>query len=408
MKTIKIQCQGADILPIDAIVEFQGNLKKRTKKEIDLMIKSIEQYGFSFPFHVWQNGGQNHCLDGHGRLLALCEMRKRGYDLPLFPVVYVDAQDEAEAKNKLLRLNSQYGQMTIDSVLEFVDGLDVEFGDLMLPDGIMELGNQDKEETVGDDDAPEVQDEAVSQLGEIYELGPHRLMCGDSTDSEQVGRLMGGDKADLVFTDPPYGVSYQSNMRTKTDKFKVIENDNVILDFNHILENHSEGWVFVWTTWKVLNKWLEITKPLGFPTNMVIWSKGGGGIGDLKGTFLTDYEIALVFNRGAELCGKRIGSVWSIGKDGASKYVHPTQKPVELGIEAIDKTTNKGNIILDIFGGSGSTLIACAKTGRVCRMMELDPKYCDVIRRRWTKWARENGHEVGSGYLEPLEEPNAK
>ena len=134
-KTIKIQCQGADTLPLDAIVEFQGNLKKRGKKEIDLMIKSIETYGFSFPFHVWQNGGQNHCLDGHGRILALSEMRKRGTDLPLFPVVYVEAQDEAEAKNKLLRLNSQYGAMSIDSVLEFVDGLSVEFGELMLNDG---------------------------------------------------------------------------------------------------------------------------------------------------------------------------------------------------------------------------------------------------------------------------------
>ena len=122
MKTIKIQCKGADLLPLDAIVEFQGNLKKRGKKEIDLMIKSIETYGFSFPFHVWQNGGQNHCLDGHGRILALSEMRKRGTDLPLFPVVYVEAQDEAEAKNKLLRTLGNKAEEDIVITVVYVSG----------------------------------------------------------------------------------------------------------------------------------------------------------------------------------------------------------------------------------------------------------------------------------------------
>jgi hypothetical protein len=152
-KTINIQCRGADILPLDAIVEFQGGLKKRGKKEIDLMVKSIEKFGFSFPFHVWQNGGQNHCLDGHGRIQALSEMRRQGYSLPLFPVVYVEAADEAEAKNKLLRLNSQYGQMTIDSVLEFVDGIEVEFGELALPDGLIsfnESTEDDKSKSLSD------------------------------------------------------------------------------------------------------------------------------------------------------------------------------------------------------------------------------------------------------------------
>jgi DNA modification methylase len=119
---------------------------------------------------------------------------------------------------------------------------------------------------------------------------------------------------------------------------------------------------------------------------MVIWHKGGGGIGDLKKTFSTDYEIALVFNRGAELTGKRIGSVWKIGKDGAAEYAHPTQKPVALAEEAIDKTTRQGATILDLFGGSGSTLIACEKTGRDARLMELDPKYCDVIIKRWQEF----------------------
>jgi DNA modification methylase len=121
----------------------------------------------------------------------------------------------------------------------------------------------------------------------------------------------------------------------------------------------------------------------GYPTNIVIWHKPGGGIGDLQKTFASDYEVALVWHRGAELVGKRIGSVWTINKDGASTYVHPTQKPVALAEEAMDKTAKRGALVLDLFGGSGSTLIACEKTNRQARLMELDPKYCDVIVKRW-------------------------
>lgn len=137
---IKITCRGADSLPLDAIEEFQGNLKKRSKKDIDLIIKSIEKYGFSFPFFVWNGSGHNYCLDGHGRIQALCEMRKRGVSLPLFPVAYIDAEDEAEAKQKLLRLNSQYGQMSIESVLEFAQGLDIDWADLALPGDFLCFG----------------------------------------------------------------------------------------------------------------------------------------------------------------------------------------------------------------------------------------------------------------------------
>ncbi len=129
---IKITCKGADLLPLDAIEEFQGGLKKRTKRDIDLIIKSIEKYGFSFPFFVWNGSGHNYCLDGHGRIQALAEMRRRGVSLPLFPVDYIEAADEAEAKQKLLRINSQYGKMTVDSVMEFTEGLMVDWDELEL------------------------------------------------------------------------------------------------------------------------------------------------------------------------------------------------------------------------------------------------------------------------------------
>ena len=208
-------------------------------------------------------------------------------------------------------------------------------------------------------------------------------MCGDSTSIDAVQKMMAGSKADMVFTDPPYGVEYQSNMRTKSDKFSVLKNDDKFLDISPIIHAFSDGWVFVWTSWKVITKWIEMFDGFGYPTNIVVWHKPGGGIGDLSKTFSSDYEVALVWHRGADLCGKRVGSVWTIYKDSASSYVHPTQKPVALAVEAIDKTTLFGNTVLDLFGGSGSTLIACEKTGRKARLMELDPKYCDVIVKRW-------------------------
>lgn len=152
-KTISIQCTGADRLPLEAIEEFQGPLKKRSKEEIGKIKTSIEKYGFSFPFFVWNGTGHNYCLDGHGRIEALVQMRKEGYILPSFPVAYIEAKDEEEAKNKLLRLNSQYGHMTVDSVLEFMDDLHVDWGELQLPaDDYLAL--DETGEPVGPDDSP--------------------------------------------------------------------------------------------------------------------------------------------------------------------------------------------------------------------------------------------------------------
>lgn len=240
-------------------------------------------------------------------------------------------------------------------------------------------------------------------LGDLFEIGPHRLLCGDSTDSDQVGKLMNGEKADMVFTDPPYGVSYQSNMRTKTEKFDVLENDNVfITEWINNLPIFSNGFVFIWTSWKVIKEWIEFLQPLGEMSNMIIWDKGGGGIGDLKKTFLTDFEIALVYHRGAEIKGKRLGSVWSIGKDGSTKYLHPTQKPIELAGLAIENITNQKQLVLDLFLGSGSTMVASHQLNRKCYGMELDPKYCQVIVDRMIKLdpslkIKRNGSEYKSG-----------
>jgi DNA modification methylase len=239
-----------------------------------------------------------------------------------------------------------------------------------------------------EDNTPPVDDvnPAVSKLGEIYQLGSHRLMCGDSTSESHIAALMNGNVADLVFTDPPYGVSYQSNMRTESAKFDVIKNDDVLItEWIKPTLAVSSGWVFIWTSWKVLREWLEITEPIGDMSNMIIWDKGGGGIGDLTGTFASDYEVALVFNRGGKIAGDRLGSVWSVGKDAPGKYEHPTQKPIALAEMALRSTTMRDDKVLDVFGGSGFTMLAAEKLGRQSFTMELDPRYVDVIRKRYAK-----------------------
>ena len=233
--TIKIKCNAENTLELAELTEFQGGLKQRTDIDYDKIKLSICKYGFSFPFFVWKNGSKNYLLDGHGRFATLCKMQKDGYTIPSLPVVYVSCKDKKEAKEKLLRLNSQYGKMTKESVLEFCSDIEVNFEEIALPDTVIDFSEgEETPETEGDDEAPEVDEksEPVSKRGEMYELGNSILMCGDSTNAEDVARLMGGEKADMVFTDPPYGVSYtggviHGNKINVNHKREMLQNDDV-------------------------------------------------------------------------------------------------------------------------------------------------------------------------------------
>lgn len=296
-------------------------------------------------------------------------------------IVKADDLTEDEQKQFIIKDNVGFGEWDWEMLANEWDAEELKEWGLDVPEfAINELEAEEDDYEMPD----EVQTDIV--LGDLFEIGEHRLLCGDSTDSDQVAKLMNGEKADMVFTDPPYGVSYQSNMRTKTEKFEILENDNVfITEWINNLPLFSQGFVFVWTSWKVLKQWIEFCEPIGELSNLIIWDKGGGGIGDLKKTFLTDFEVALCYNRGAEIKGKRLGSVWSVNKDASSKYLHPTQKPIELAAMAIENVSLKSNLILYLFLGSGSTMVAAHQLKRKCYGMELDPKYCQVIVDRMKK-----------------------
>lgn len=257
----------------------------------------------------------------------------------------------------------------------------------------------EKLEPAGDpDEVPEPPKIAKTKLGDVYVLGDHRLLCGDSTSIDDVEKLMAGRKAGMVFTDPPYGVSFQSGMSKggTATRFDVLENDDKFLDIAPVIwavmaDNTA---CFVWTSHHVYPKWRDHFSE--FYKSTIIWHKPGGGIGDLTGNYATNYEMCLFCVKGRPTFrGARGAAVWTVSKDAAVDYVHPTQKPVELAERAIADFSDKGATILDLFGGSGSTLIACEKAGRPCFMMELDPRYCDVIVARWEKYTGQKAELIG-------------
>ena len=175
INTISIKCETSEKLEIAEMTEMQGGLKERTDIDYDKIKLSICKFGFSFPFFIWKSGKTNYLIDGHGRFATLCKMQKDGYIIPPLPVVYIQCKNKTEAKQKLLRLNSQYGKMTKESVLEFAEDIDLDFDEIALPDSVIDFTDQSGEiaETEGDDEAPEVDEksEPVSKRGEMYELG---------------------------------------------------------------------------------------------------------------------------------------------------------------------------------------------------------------------------------------------
>ena len=356
------------------------NNPRKNDQAVEAVAESIRQCGYVAPIIVDEDGV---ILAGHTRYKALKRLGRVEAEV----VVKTGLTDEQKRKYRLLdNKTNELADWDYDLLAEELDGLDFGDLDLDLDWGIELEGPKEVQEDDYDIVPPE---EPKAKMGDIYQLGRHRLMCGDSTSIDAVETLMGGQMADMVFTDPPYGYNYQSNMREKTKRFDVLENDDKILDFFPNVRLVCNGFVFICTTWKVLDKWIPLFKKYHDLTNMIIWDKGGGGIGDLKHTFSTDYEVILCSNNGKEIKGKRIGSVWNIQKDSATEYTHPTQKPVKLSEFAIRNTTERGAVVLDLFGGSGSTLIACEQLDRICYMMELDPKYCDVIIDRWEKFTGE-------------------
>tara|TARA_R110000796_G_C14510756_1_gene429856 strand:- start:186 stop:1364 length:1179 start_codon:yes stop_codon:yes gene_type:complete len=383
-----------EYIAIDELKLNDTNPRHIEDNKFAKLVKSVKNFPAMLEIRPIVIDENNVILGGNMRYKACI---KAG--LKEVPVVQVDNLTEEQKQEFIIKDNVGFGTWDWEILEEEWDAESLEEWGLDVPFDT----DEDKEGLTDEDDVPEVTEEPVSKLGDVWLLGEHRVMCGDSTSADDVAVLMDGEKADMVFTDPPYGISYNP----KSSKHETIKNDDVFLDgWIPLVENYSKGFIFMWTGYQVVGKWINITEPFGDITNMIIWSKGGGGLGDLYKRFSTDFEIALVWNRGAELKDKRIGSVWEINKDGGASYVHPTQKPVELIEKALINCSKSKDLVLDLFLGSGSTLIGCEKKGRKCYGMELDPKYVDVVIKRWQEYTGKEATLEGTGETFNLTKPN--
>lgn len=290
------------------------------------------------------------------------------------PVKVVD-WDAPKQRQFIIKDNVSGGEWDWDILAnEWDDKLLEEWG-LDLPAGFGE--------EVVEDVAPELSTEpAISKLGEVYQLGRHRLMCGDSLDNKHVDQLTAQSAPGMVFTDPPYGVDYQSRVDEERRKgWGLIANDELkgeeLQNFIATALYDYRGLpCYVCCNWQSYSNFEEA---LGQPNSLIVWDKGSIGLG---AGYRNQHEFILFYGK---LDHNSESNVWTIERD--ATYTHPTQKPVALAARAIGN--HKAKTVLDLFGGSGSTLIACEQLNRMCYMMELDPKYCDVTRKRYAMFIGE-------------------
>lgn len=393
---MKLNIKNPNDLPTVSIKELiptQGELKDLTEANYNKLKLSLEKHGFIFPISIWQNGDKNYLIDGHQRQRVIV----KEYGDVEVPIIKIPAKDITEAAEILLKVTSQYGTITqqgLDTYIATYELPEVEVYEATHYDAISYL---QQEPEVEEDEAPEVDDKEPpkSKLGEVYQLGRHRVMCGDSTDKASVELLMDGAKADMVFTDPPYGMDLDTDYSSMVGG-KHLSPDKQWTGGNNYGKVIGDDKPFNYQDYA----WLEAKeqfwwgadyyfKTLPDEGNLLVWDKR------------LEESLDKAVGSGFELCWskekhkKEIVRIKWAGYFGTEtqdirKRVHPTQKPIELAGWFINKFSRENNIILDLFGGSGSTLIACEQTDRTCYGMELDPKYVDVIRKRYTKFTNDN------------------
>jgi len=387
---------------IDSVRPYENNAKKHPPEQIKQVVESIKRFGWAQPLVVDKEGV---LIIGHCRLLAAREL-----GFTEVPVVRMDKLTQKEIK--ALRLaDNKLNESDWDMELVMPELADLD-SDLVTITGFSPdlLISPDER----DDEVPDLPEVPKAKRGELYALGPHRLFCGDSTELADVERLMDGKKADMVFTDPPYNVKYEGKTKKKLKIQNDAMNSDQFRDFVGKFTDHfllfCKGAIYVCMSsseWPTVQK--EFIDRGGHWSRVIVWVKDRMVLS--RADYHTQHVPIAVYNEEEDEDGTPILYGWAEGQkrvwNGDRKQTdiwkvklptanreHPTMKPVELCSRAIINSSQQGQIVLDLFLGSGSTLIAAEKSGRVCYGMELDPKYVDVIVERWQKFTGEKAKKL--------------
>lgn len=410
-------------IKISSLKPARYNPRKISNEEMEKLARSIKEFGFVEPVVVNQHAGRkNVIIGGHQRI----EAAKR-LGMKEVPVVYVNLNADKE-KLLNLALNRISGSWDEEKLGKLLNGLEKTNDiDILLSgfdsseiDDLLKNYKELKEEDFDLEDELEKITKPESKTGKIYQLGPHRLMCGDSVKSEDVKKLLQNRKIDLVFTDPPYNVAYKSSGKNRKKWAEAYGDDDytdeefeefcfkAFSNFKKYLKTGGAYYICSgWASWSAF--WKALLRLNLKPRGCIIWDKGHGGMGwsdywyqhELIASgmkFDANIDKAEVYdmlvygfdNKSKHYFAKRGGArttdVWRIPRDPNNKYEHPTQKPLRLIENAIYNSSKLGESVLDLFGGSGSTLIAAERTGRIAYLVERSPLFCDVIRKRWERY----------------------
>ena len=396
------------IVPISSVKPYENNARLNDNA-VPALMKSIQKFGFVDPIVITKDGV---IVCGHTRVKAATKLGMKEV-----PAVYAEGLTDEEI-NALRLADNKVAEIAMWDMEKLEEEL-ANVGDIDMSSFGFDLGSiesEGKEEEISEEleKAAESGESPVSRRGEVYMLGRHRLMCGDSTSEEDWDLLMDGERADMAFTDPPYGVSIGTknkmlnshpggkngnNSRNRIEQN--IENDTLTPEqlrellvpamTNLRLNCKDEASYFVTSPQggELFSIILDVMKESGLPVrHIIIWVKNNSTFS--LGRFDYDYRhepIMYTWTKSHRNYrkGKYRDSIWEFDKPMSSR-LHPTMKPVELVENAILDGSDKGMLVADAFGGSGTTIIAAEKTGRSARVMELDPHYCDVIRRRWAEF----------------------
>ena len=391
----RILVEAIEHRSVASLVPYANNARTHSDEQVNQIARSIEEFGFVNPVLV---GSDDVIIAGHGRLMAANQL---GMDT--VPVIVLGHLDETQRRalviaDNQITSNSGWDEDLLKQELADLDALDFDldlmgFSDEEL-DGL--LLTDELEGQTDDDEVPEPEEHPVSQLGDLWILGDHRVLCGSATEQTDVETLMAGQLADMVFTDPPYNVDYANpEKNSKARKDRRIKNDNLGSEFYTFLLaamtnilGVCKGAIYVCMSSSELDTLQKAFREAGGKwSTFIIWAKNTFTLG--RADYQRQYEPILYgWKEGSQhfWCGARDqGDVWFYSKP-ARNDLHPTMKPVELVERAIRNSSKTRDIVLDLFGGSGSTLIACEKSHRSARLTELDPKYVDVIVRRWEEY----------------------